>query len=203
MKKENYTTNKNLIATLSLAIIILLSGCKKETSLQPIDENLSSKTNSSTFSIDPNVSYTAEKVATLVVGEQQTKIGKIVIKNHTSGLMEVTYMVDAPWKLSSVRLFIGAKADIPLTSGGTADPNAFPFKQNLPAFGQTYSTFLIQRDVVKGCRSVAAQAQVFNSVTGTPNEICWAKGSKITQTGDWGMYYSYCMDDFRPDVNHD
>lgn len=186
-----------------IAILILLSGCKKQNLLQPTEDNLSQRPILGT-TIDPqnsisNISYSSEKTADLMAGEHLYKVGTVIIKNHSSGLMEVTYTLLSPWKINSARLFIGNVSQIPVNSSGEAIPAQFPYKQNLSVGGSGSLTFLIQKNLITGCKSVAAQAMIYNSETNSTPEIAWANGTLIS-VNDWGMYYSYCINDFRPDI---
>lgn len=203
MKNGNYTTKINWIATMIIAVLILLSGCKKQHLLEPTDANLAQKPIIGS-TVDPqnslsNVSFSSEKIVDLMAGEHLFKIGTVVIKNHSSGLMEVTYTLISPWKINSARLFIGDPSQIPVNSSGEAIPAQFPYKQNLSVGGSGSLTFLIQKSLINGCRSVAAQGIVYDSETLSTPQTAWANGTQIS-INDSGMYYSYCINDYRPDV---
>lgn len=201
MKTKNYTTKINVIATLFVAFIILLSGCKKDNTLTPTNPNASKVFPN--YSIPMDQAYSSEVTTDFMISTEQglTKIGTIIIKDHSPGVMEVVYTLNMPWKLNSTRFFVGDLSQLPVTSEGNAVVNQFPYKQTLPLGGLSTSTILIQKSTILGCKSAAAQALVYNSATNSVEEDAWAIGTAISTSGDWGMHYSYCIGDVRPDVS--
>ena len=207
MKTLSYTTNKNLIATLLVAVLILLSGCKKANLLQPtnVDNDLSLRTvNPATEEPSPEAAtiFKDASSADLVIGESQTKVGTITITKGGGEMVEIKYTMNGTWRMTSVKLYIGDHTLIPVNSSGIATPSLFPYKQNLTVGGASTATFILHKSLVNGCKSVAANAVVYDAEINSTPEDCWGKGNKISE-GDGGMYYGYCINDFRANISLD
>lgn len=187
MKALLYTTNKNLIAIITLCFFTLLSGCKKET-ISP--ENISAERVESTSETESiNCEAACEKTVDLMAG-QHIKVGSVHYKNNPNGYVDVTYTVKAPWEITFVSLYIGTCSQIPKNSLGNPIPGHFPYKYSLP--DGTVSYFVkVPRSSIPNCGCIAAHASVKNTQNGA-TETAWGKGTRFTYS-NWAMYYQYCL----------
>lgn len=190
-------TNKNLIVVALFTIGILLSGCKKE----PIEpDNLIARGNTSIVSAPEsqnlnNCQPQCEHSVVLKAG-QHISVGTLHYKNNSSGTVDFTYSVNAPWKIISVSLYIGGCSQIPTNPSGNTIPGQYPYKKTLPDGGAVSAFIQVPRQSVPTCGCIAAHAVVYNSITGA-TETAWANGTRFTYT-NWAMYFSYCLTNCPP-----
>lgn len=189
MKTLFNTTNKKLITIISLLFIItLLSECKKDPGYAPENAALN-RDASTTGSETVNCASACEKTVDLMAG-QHIKVGTVHYKNNSNGTIDVTYTVNAPWKISFVALYMGNCSQIPKNSTGNPIPGQFLYKQTFET-GQTSVTLSVPRSAVPTCGCMAAHASVYNTQTGA-TETAWGEGTRFTYT-NWAMYYQYCL----------
>lgn len=199
MKPELYTTKKNLIVVFVLSIIILLSGCKKE-SLEPDYTNSTEKTTPTADQSNNNVSPcvpACQKTVTLLAG-QHIDVGTILLKNNTTnGTVDVTFTTTGNWRMTFIALYIGNCNLIPVNPSGNTMPGQYPYKQTFSGNGVTTITIQLPAQTIPTCGCVAAHAQVFNTQTNAA-ESAWGEGTTFTNTA-WAMYFPYCLASCAPD----
>jgi hypothetical protein len=193
MKLIALMTKKNLIVIIFLTVFILLSGCKKEKLLEP--QLIDSKSSTDVVA-NPDLqnlsscSPECEQTVTLKAG-QHTSVGTLYYKNTYTGTVDFTYSVNAPWKITSVSLYIGDCSQIPRNHSGNTMPGQYPYKQTLPNGGVLSTIIQVSRQSVPICGCIAAHATVYNTTTGA-TETAWANGTRFTNT-NWAMYFPYCL----------
>lgn len=201
MKTLLLTTNKNLIATLAVAVIILLSGCKKDRLLEP---NYSSNTSNSAdrpingWLVNPPQSDIArcEKVMDLVVPQNQGKPKKagIVKIEKVSGGALVTYETLRSWRINSISLYVGKYSDVPINpTTGDVLIDQFPYQQTFNE-GLIITSVFIPDNVIKGEGSISAHAALIDIISGSNSGSGWALGTTITPV-DQAMWTSYKLKD--------
>lgn len=192
MRNLKNTTNKNLIASVIIAIFILLSGCKKTTLLSPSNANSNNQTVEKSQSTTGGYTLIFHKTVDLLLGEDMSKVGKVDVTDLNNGTVEVKYTVDAPWKIHSVRLYVGAQGNLPV-SDGECITDLFPYKKLLSAGGSITSTsVLIAKSSIPTSGIVSAYAKIINTETlSVPTDV-WASGTKVSETGI-SMYFNYAL----------
>lgn len=189
MKTLKITTNKNLIASTLIAIIILLSGCQKNNLLSPDVSSNSAAIERST-STAQNETGTYRKSADLMAGQHLFKVGIVELVDKNNGMVEVRYAVNSPWKLHSIKLYVGDLALIPMNANGQSMPEFFPYKQLLPVGGSSNAIVYIQKSTIPKSGIVSANAKVFNGENFSLPENAWANGLRVSPN-DPAMYYNY------------
>lgn len=118
----------------------------------------------------------------------------------------------AGWQLVEAHFFIGtSSSEIPMTKSGNPIPGQFPYKSG-NITGQTSYCFTIPFSAINfECPGptkfvVAAHAALQKVINGTvvQTETGWGKGTRITNKGNWGMYfdiYITCDDQTPPPAN--
>lgn len=194
MKTQKNMTNKNLIASIFIAVIILLSGCKKNTLLAP---NIQENNNDESAFIKISKYY---KVVDLMAGEHLYKVGRVEITDLNNGTLEVKYTVDAPYKIHSIKLFVGAMNNLPIDSKGECITDMFPYKKILTAGGSiTSSSILLRKSNLPKSGIIVANAKIINQETLSVPEDVWANGTKVTKSSA-SMYFNYNLIYISPPV---
>lgn len=187
MKTLTNMTNINLIAIFFFAIIILLSGCKKQAILSP--ELPESKIEDSPSASINKLYY--HKTVDLMAGEHLYKVGTVEIIDLNDGTIRIRYSLDRPWKIHSTRLFVGALSVLPIGTDGECITDMFPYKQIMTAGGSiTNSTILLQKNKLPKSGIIVANAKIINQETLSVPENAFAIGKKVSASSS-AMYFDY------------
>src|ERR1700752_3645205 len=176
MRSEVLMTKKNLIVMILFTVGILLSGCKKEAAEPDVASNQRKAIPvGSPGSQDlSNVQPKCENTIILYAG-QFFNTGSLYYVNNSSGTIDFTYSVKAPWKITHVSLYVGDCASIPRNRAGNTIPGLYPYQKTVDGSGADSVLIHIPQDEVPNCGCIAAHAKVYNSSTGAI-ETAWAEG---------------------------
>lgn len=157
--------------------------------------------NSLSIGSEPNNVYTTPLIAGqyMVVGEVDVWTSVV----NDSLILHVLYNITDPaWYLTEAHLAVATSLyDIPTTRTGNPIPGRFPYK----AYGlwdQSYE-FTVNLTEMFGiecpfettlyiaAHAVVAKVDEYGSIVKT--ETAWGNGTRFTNRGNWGMYFTYTV----------
>jgi hypothetical protein len=183
--------NKNLVVLgMIMLATLFISSCQKDESETQQDAVI--------FDRSVNVLTTDETLVVDLIAGQTMDAGDLVLSFDDTYLY-VTFSTQNSWLLDELHLWVGhSLSEMPKTNTGNPKIGLFPYKVNLD--NEEYYQFMIPlSDYFEGdeyCGSslfVAAHASVVKYENGilVGSETAWGEGTRITNKGSWGMYFSF------------
>ena len=127
---------------------------------------------------DPVISYCGEPTVVDFIAGQRYDAGTIIVGNDKENLY-VTFTTKDGWKMKETHLYVGNVKPTQSAPGQLGNQH-----ENLG--GATVDTYTFPLSEFDGCLFIAAHADV-----GT--ETAWGAGDRIGDTGNWAMYFEYCI----------
>lgn len=151
-----------------------------------------------------------KKIHTLMQGDVvsvnliagQTINAGVINLSFDSDNLYVTYNTTNGWLLDEVHLWIGTSlAQLPKAGNGNPKIGHFPYKASnlglVNSYGFTIplNAFGGYESVCEGTYYVAAHAVVkkSNGNGGFVSETAWGQGPRITNKGNWAMYFGFIL----------
>lgn len=127
--------------------------------------------------------------------------GTVTVANDEHNVY-VTYQTTGNWRLESTELFVGACDAMPVNKSGNPQIGHFPYKVSHTSGSVTTYTYTLPISSLPEAMCVAAHANVVKvdeSGSLIQSETAWGEGTRFVTKGNWGMYFSYtiqeCIED--------
>jgi hypothetical protein len=190
--EKQFTMKAIRLGLFLLLILGLAAGCKKDAPLSTQTGN-DLKTVSTTSGGNSVVLYAGQtiNVGTVSFDDIDTD------NNGYDDALEITYSLIDGWEFVEIHFFIGGTlAQLPANKSGNPKVGQFPY--NFYPTGQTTFTFTVPFSAInyscpggEGTFYVAAHAAVRHpNGNGYQNETGWGDGQRLTQKGNWAMYFT-------------
>lgn len=181
-------TLKHISMLLVVLTAIFLGSCKKDI-ISPTNN-----TYQSTAHRDDNITFCGHGKVTELIAGQNINVGSVSVNNDMTNLY-ITYSTTGNWFINELHLYVGTISGLPKTKTGNPIPGQFPYSQSFSSNTQSYTFVIPLSNITNDCFIVAAHSSVsLHDVNGgiIKTETAWGNGTRITLTGNWGMYFDAC-----------